>query len=639
MNALRPNIAGEPDTNTVAVLYGLLQAQNPELTVPLASISFGPPQLNTQSQSAANGNTSSNTQVSAAGFGDPVTISYNQVVVANSVLQPNNNVGGYSWNANSVPVLNAPPGNYATSLDFTAALQAAGFPVTSGDIENVALQNFWTEDYSGYYYQSLGYQYLPWSDVSLGYTSGIWVTYGPATPVPLATAFPQSYFEVLQTCDACYALAAYNNYYLSQNQSPEGSGAGLTRACTTYSGLTILDSGTSTANGGAEVSAVVTYETNPNYLALAYSQQPFWPFYSGAQTVYYTRYAPTNVGTILTNNSGNGYSLSLDGIQPFLVDGAFRFPLGPGLASNNVATAHDLVELLTFVEWNIGFDLTDVVDGPLPTTYGEDGTVVYNLTFQNSYMVQDGEMPITLMQTGPDMSVIPAGVTDFPSSTFEGLWGSLLVNTDGKDALATAVWNWLCNNYYTVVNNYNQDEPSNWMFSCVATTVAGSVQPTTSEVAAAHSGCGFQATINIVTLWSASFQFPIYFDQINLSTLGTAFSGNLGVANLQTASNVFAVPQRVIDWVLSEATALVSAPDSSLQLATFLNYREFTNLNDLVLPGDDGNLSFTLTAPEGSNLTQGSLTVIIANASSQSPAETSQASPNGGIGWKLIIPF
>lgn len=639
MNDLRPNIAGQTDTNTPAVLYGLLQAENSQLSVPLSGIGFGTPQLNTQAQSAANGNTTSNVAVSAAGYGAPVTIFYNQVALADHVVQPNTNSGGYVWQPNSVPVFFAPYGTYATTYDFVAALQAAGFPITSADIVNTTLQNYWSDQYSGYYYQSLGYQYLEWDSSALGYTSCLFVAYGPSVTVPFEEAFPQSYFSALQTGDAATALAQYNNYYLSQNGSPEGSGSALSRACTTYSGLTVLDSATSTANGGAEVSALVTYATNPNYLPTSYDPAPFWPFYTGAQTVYYTRYSPTtDVAAILTNNSGNGYAGALEYTAPFLLNGAFRFPLGSQLGAQ-VATAHNLVTALTAAGWNLGFDLTDVVDGPLPTTYGEDGTAIYNLTFQGSYMVQDGQLPITLMQTGPDMTVVQAGVTDFPVSAFVSQWGYLLYNADGLEALGTAVWYWLCGNYLETVLNYTLDEACNWMFSCVATAVAGSVQPTTSEVAAAHSGCGFQATISVVTPWQTSFEFPIYFDKVDLAGLAAdaGYTASPGAFNATVASNVMSVPMRVIDWILATVNP-VGSSNNPTQLANFVNYRELTNLNELVLRDANGNLSFTLTAPSGSNLMQGAVTVTLSADATASPSETSFSSPTGGIGWQFTVP-
>jgi hypothetical protein len=615
MSDLQSHIAFQPDANSRAVFYSLLQAQNPGLTVPLSSITFGASQFNTQAQAAANGNTTSNVQISASGFGAPVTVYYNQVNLADQVPDPKALL--YAVGEYGIPALLAPSGRtYHTVYDFVTVLNAAGFPVTGGDLAYTSLVDYWTGgQYSSYTYQNLAAQLVSWSNTAMGYTGTLWVLYGPGTPVDLATAFPQSYNNILggpQQGDAAECLTSYNSAYLSGQQGsgndPQGFGASLNRSNTTYSNLTVLDSTTSQQYGGAEVSALVTYAANPNVMVPHYNQ-PFWPYYSGSQTVYYDRIAPT-IGSI--SQLFQGYSAT-----PYVAADGLHIPLGAQLGTT-IVTTHDLLQYLQ-PAMATRLDTTDIVAATLPTAY-TSGSVTFDLTFSGSYLVKDGSIPLVLEQTGPDMSPIVHGVTDFPISLLEGNWSYYFNPSKNVFAQAPSVDIALVILNYWIDSYPNNDDISNWGPFLTASVVSGTLLPTDAATAAAHSNCGFQATLQVDAPWGASFQQQVYFDKINLATLPHA---SAGVLSLVTDTQMFGQPMRVIDWITCGGTQYNSGSGiSGYGLTGYINWQEFTNLHELVLMDGNGNLSFTLTAPANSTTQEGSVQVVIALDSSLPDAQT-----------------
>jgi hypothetical protein len=608
------------------VLYALLQQQNTELTIDQSDITFGTPQLNTQAQATANGNTTSNVELSAVGYNSPVTIYYNQVNVANSAIPP-------STFGIAVPTIVAPVGTYASTTDFTAALNAAGIPVTSADIEPVELFDFWQNDYSDFSYPLLGAQLVTWSNTALGFTSSVFVLYGPSAPVSLAAAFPSQYnnlFGSYESGDPANCLSRYNQAYLSGQQNSgwtEGFGAQISRLSTSYSNLTTLDDATSQTYGGANSSALVTYlsTANPNYIKPPFdTPQYFWPYYEGSQTVYYSRWAATDVSDIFGG--------------PFLDSGVFTIPLG-SLLGTTITNAQQLFSYLVANGWTTYLDYTDFSNDTLPA-YGEGGTVVFDFNFQGSYAVLDGQCPVTLSQTGPDMSAVVGGVVDFPTSTMQGNWGYYF--SAANTTLASAVTSWWSSNYPSTVG-YASNDVTNWTYGLTATVVEGSVQATTSDVAAAQQGCGFQAIIEVTAPWGSTFQQQIYYDKINLANLATVIdtSGNssVGTLLLQAPASVFAAPQRVVDWLLNTALTITSTPPVQVTLTNYINYQELSNLTDLVMLDENGQLSFTVTADENSPFMEGSLTIVIENTTSNmignSPTYFDTIGEGGG--WPLQL--
>jgi hypothetical protein len=363
----------------------------------------------------------------------------------------------------------------------------------------------------------------------------------------------------------------------------------------------VLDETTSAQYGGSTTSAVVTYALNPNAMSASWSS-PFWPFYTGSQTVYYNRITPS-IATTSSILSGNIYNLNVD-------SGGFQIPLGSALGTT-IVTTHDL---LLYLQPGIasGIDMTDIELADLPTAYGDDGTVAFNLTFSGSYMVTDGALPLVFTQTGPDMSVIVGTTTDFPASAIDGNWVNYIYNSktnlqSTSIDISLLVLNWWISTYSS---NIGSTDAANWTYLLTASVVEGSLQATDADTAAAHSGCGFQAMIEVTAPWGASFQQQIYFDKIDLSSI---YAASNGVLTVDTDTQMFGQPMRIIDWITSGGLQFYEDASGYLSyyLSNYVIWTEFSNLHDLVLPDENGNLSFTLTAPEGSTIQENSLQVVI----------------------------
>ena len=597
-------------TTTAAILYGLIQSANPDLTVPFDEITFGTPAPATLDQANAF-NRNASVSISAENLGNPVPIYYNRVPLNETLLTPL--VGSSS---NIYPVYMFPQGTYSTTADFATYLSGQGLPVTPDDVVSVAVPTYWSGLEGSYEYSSFALQLLQWNN-SLGFTGTFWAMYGPAEPAALATAFPSQYYSVagVQIGDPAQALTNYTNFQLSGEQ--QQFGATVTRMSTQYSNLTVLDEATSAEFGGAEVSCTVTAAANPAYPFVNYFANvptPYFPFYTGSQTVYYTQLDLTNTTQVVNQFLTGFWVADQSAPQPLI-------PLG-NMLGTSIVTSVDLVKWLYAQErpYSLGglWDWTDIVEETLPP-YGEDGTVVYNLTFQNSYSIKNGSLPLTLSQTGPDMSAM-ASTTVFPASNgalfAQNFFNPTTFQVPASGDISTIML------YFWATSYFESNDASNWADSCTAAIVEGSVQPTTSEQASANQGCAWTATIEVTAPWGATFQQVIFYDKLDISQ---CFNGSTptavdGTVTLFVDSVSFSLPMRVIDWIASPSLSYEVGSDNGMQISgnsqvAFLNssliYPEFANLTDLTYMDDNGDISFTLTAPEGSTMQTGTLNVVI----------------------------
>jgi hypothetical protein len=123
----------------------------------------------------------------------------------------------------------------------------------------------------------------------------------------------------------------------------------------------------------------------------------------------------------------------------------------------------------------------------------------------------------------------------------------------------------------------------------------------------------------VTTAWGTTFQTNIYFTPQPL-TANFAFQSFVVNGTLTGAVEplLCAQPMRVIDWLMSPYF-YHHDPSGSMSgnlypqyyLYQYFAYGEFTNLHDLVLPDENGNFTFTLTASPTSTIQSGSLTISI----------------------------
>jgi len=618
-------------SNTGPVLYGLIQAVNPTLTLTYAQVAFETPAIATATQIAQYGRNAV-VDISAAGYGNPVSIYYDKVILANSLPSP-----VFGANASGISYILLPQGAYATAVDFATAIHALGYPVDASDIAVQTVTDYWTVTTEANY-ASLAGMLLPWNS-SLGFTSNVWVIYGPAASLNLATVFPSTWNATAgtQKGDPSTALTTYANVLLASQSLPILQP--LTRGMATYSGLTVLDPTTSASYGNAEVSAIVTAAANPNYPTLNTADYgfrdkvPYYPFYTGSQTVYYDRFDPAIAGDV-TNNLFQYYSVATPASpQPMI-------PLG-NLLGNSINTSADLVNWLlsqgVIYQQPPLWDVSDILVEPLPP-YGTGGTVIYNLTFKNSYSVKDGSVPLLLSQTGPDMSVIVAGVTSLPlvggnlpdgssvASHYSNTNSFITPNSADIATIFLTYWGWA----YT-----SSDDVQNWVYSdeLSAAVVPGSELATSTAEATANGGSAWKAIVEVTSPWGSTFQQQVYYDKLDISQLWiNGLSAAVGgTVTLFTDSFSFGLPMRVIDWIASSSLFFEPGSDGALAysvntlavLSNVLIVSEFTNLYELTTVGVDGNITFTLVAPSSATIQTGSLTVVIKNDTTLTPLPTS----------------
>lgn len=613
------------DTLVPSVLYGVIQADNPGLTLPYSSVMFSSPAMASVAQNAANGKNSVVT-LSATGYSDTVDIFYDKIDVSSGLPFQ------YGFNDTPSPYLIAPMAAYTNTTDFAAVLNANGIPIDVSDIVPVSIPDHWPSGFNQYY-QGFATSLIQWTSDNMGYTSSIWMVYGPPAPITFSDIFQRT--SVPSDVNGGNALTDYpekclSTYNSTLSQATSGAGIpNLSRREVVLSNLVVLDAPTSAANGNAEVSCTVTYAENPLYPGQPFNRAgtiPFYPFFTGSQTVYYNRY-----DVVALFNAGNIWTTSA------YVDSShqMKIPLGSALGTT-VLTSGDLLDWISAnstvksssLNNNYTVDKDDILIENLPTAYGGDGIVVYTFTISNSYRFIDGGTFSVLLQAAPiDMSVIVAGQTTFAASGgfFAGNNNQNLLTTTLNDTsdIAKIALNMWANNY-GVGTSPGQDDVTNWGYSLTSAIVSGSLRATTPSEATANSGCGWTCTVRITTAFNTSFDQDIFFDKIDVSLGYQDSPGNgcatAGVMTLATDSVTFATPMRIIDWLISfnlyieaadAGNVSVTPPNLNIYFTDIFVCSEFDNLESMTYRNADGNIEFTLAAAPGATTMEGSVQVII----------------------------